>query len=298
MTLSGEATGVTPKLKPGDTYEYCYTFVYAGIESPPSPVTRVTMPTDHENYGTRLSFQSIEGVFRRKGSYGPSKDGESPPGPSLNDSPSTRADDRAEILHRMTGRIIRVYRRKAMEPGDGFSPKWQGYQRFLHIGDHFTDEYAWDRGRKQGNWNKEGEASYGFYSEYSGRDGAGAILGWPEAYWMTRGLWTYHDGELSKVKVLDESGPRQTLKVYRPPSQDMDIAIRYLSRPKRLVSDGDTPEWPVQYHHLLVYMTLADVCLQHGITPEQTESMSGGLLTKLYLLAKDGEHHLRLGKKC
>jgi len=41
-----------------------------------------------------------------------------------------------------------------------------------------------------------------------------------------------------------------------------------LSRPKRLVADSDAPEWPVQYHHLLVYMALADICLQHGMNTQ------------------------------
>jgi len=262
------------KLYGGDTYEYCYTFVYAGIESPPSPITRITLPNDHDYYGARLSFQSIEGVFRRKGSYGPAgtKDPAAPPGTKiklgLDRAPSTRTDDRQDVKHRMTGRIIRVYRRKVMEPGDSTSLRWQGYQRFMHIGDHFTDQVAWDRGMKQSSWNREGEESYDFASEIHPGGTRAAILGWPDAYWMQQGCWTYHDGELSKVKILDESGPRQTLKVYRPPSQDMDIQIRYLSRPKRLVADGDTPEWPVQYHHLLVYMALADMCLQHGITSQ------------------------------
>ena len=252
-------TDLSFKLFGGDTYEYCYTFVYAGIESPPSPVTTVTLPNDHENYGARLRFQSIEGVFRRKGTYGPTADiGE---GGAAN----TRVDNRSDAKHRMTGKVVRVYRRKVMEDGDKVSHAWQGYQRFIHIGDHFTDQYAYDRGRKQSDWNKEGEASKPFFHELSP---TAAILGWPEAFWMRYGYWTYHDGELSKLKVLDESGPRQTLKVYRPPSQDMDIEIRYLSRPKRLVADGDTPEWPVQYHHLLVYMALADICLQHGITSQ------------------------------
>ena len=247
------------RLYGGDTYEYCYTFVYAGIESPPSPVTRVTIPNDHDYYGARLQFQSIEGVFRRKGSYGPTA------GIGVSGAANSRVDARSDVTTRMTGRIIRVYRRKVMEDGDGPSRIWQGHQRFLHIGDHFTDQFAYDCGRKQDLWNKEGEAAKSHIYELRSE---AAILGWPEAFWMRFGLWTYHDGEMSKVKVLDESGPRQTLKVYRPPSQDMDVEIRYLSRPKRLVSDADTPEWPVQYHHLLVYMALADICLQHGITSQ------------------------------
>ena len=274
----------------GDTYEYCYTFLYAGIESPPSPVKRITLPNDYDKYGVRLKFQSIEGVFRRKGSYGPVDD-------SASDT-STRYWDRADVGHRMTGRVIRVYRRKVMEPGDSTSSLFQGYQRWMHIGDNFTDEACWDRGRKQGDWNKEGEDAKGFLGEWV-PDGTvrGAILGWPEAFWMKQGYWTYHDGEMSKIKILDESGPRQTIKVYRPPSQDMDVEIRYLSRPKRLVADGDTPEWPVQYHHLLVYMALSDICLQHGINSQSQlyERKAEGLLDRMRqkYLARTNRKYIR-----
>tara|TARA_R110002110_G_scaffold28764_5_gene103837 strand:+ start:1509 stop:3419 length:1911 start_codon:yes stop_codon:yes gene_type:complete len=250
------------RLYGGDTYEYCYTFVYAGIESPPSPVTKITLPNDYDYYGARLTFQSIEGVFRRKSSYGPTS-------ADKDSDRSTRAWDKADVGHRMTGRVVRVYRRKVMEPGDGPSAVWQGHQRWMHIGDNFTDQRCWDRGRKQNDWNIEGEGAKNFYNEIVGEGiERGALLGWPEAFWMRLGLWTYHDGEMSKIKILDESGPRQTIKVYRPPSQDMDVEIRYLSRPKRLVADADTPEWPVQYHHLLVYMCLSDICLQHGMATQ------------------------------
>ena len=54
--------------------------------------------------------------------------------------------------------------------------------------------------------------------------------------------------------------------MYRRPSQDMDIDVRYLHRPRRLVADADTPEWPPQFHHLLVYKTLQDITMQHGMT--------------------------------
>jgi hypothetical protein len=254
-------TGHSPNLYPEYTYEYCYTFLYAGVESPPSPVTRITMSNDADKYGTRLIFQSIEGVFRRKNSRGPT---DADHFDSALEEDTTRAELDADITHRMTGRVIRIYRRNVNSSGDQKSRRYQGSQRWLHIGDHFTDEPAWDIGRSQSDWNSETETAKGYPHEYG--NGTSAIVGWPELFWMEQGRWTYHDGELSKVKVLDESGPRQTIRVYRPPSQDMDIEIRYLSRPRRLVADADTPEWPVQYHHLLVYMTLSDICLQHGIS--------------------------------
>jgi len=247
-----------PWLFGGDTYEYCYTFVYAGVESPPSPVTKVIMGDDSDYYGTKLEFQSVEGSFRRKGTYGPT------------DTPwsrSVRDEANADQKHRMTGRVIRVYRRKSQEPNDATSTNSQGYQRWIHIGDHFTDTPAWDSGKKQRSFADEGDTAIGFPDEY-GYGSSQAVLGWPEAFWMRTGAWTYHDGELSKLRVLDESGPSQTIRVYRPPSSDMDIEIRYLSRPKRLVADADTPEWPVQYHHLLVYAALSDICMQHGITSQ------------------------------
>ena len=50
---------------------------------------------------------------------------------------------------RLNGRIKRFYRRKVQEPGDKVSTQWQGYQRWLHIGDHFTDGKVLDIGAKQ-----------------------------------------------------------------------------------------------------------------------------------------------------
>ena len=125
-----------------------------------------------------------------------------------------------------------------------------------------------DIGKKQDEFVSAGETRINFPDGIAPGDTGTPVLGFPQAHFLEFGYWTYHDGEMSKVKVLDESGPRQTIKVYRPPSQDMDVEIRYLSRPKRLVADADTPEWPVRYHHLLVYMALADICLQHGMATQ------------------------------
>ena len=38
-----------------------------------------------------------------------------------------------------------------------------------------------------------------------------------------------------------------------------------MQRPRRMSADYDVPAWPVQYHHLLVYKSLEDICLQNGM---------------------------------
>mgnify|MGYP003110871482 CR=1 FL=1 len=250
------------RLQPGKTYEWCYTFVYAGIESAPSPIYRETMPIDSSvGYSIQLRNQSVEGDFPRSGSYGRADDATTGRGRLY---PHSDGTDDMDTQFRMNGRIKRWYRRSI----DNELPSMvQGYQRWIHIGDQFNDGKVWDIGRKQGDFGdlRAGESHSSFPDDVESSD---SVLGFPSSQYLEQGRWTYHDGELSKVKVLDESGPRQTIRVYRPPSQDMDVEIRYLARPKRLVADSDVPEWPVQYHHLLVYMTLADICLQHGMSSQ------------------------------
>ena len=254
------------RLVPGNTYEWCYTFVYAGLESAPSPILRVELPEESSiGYAARLAGENVEGDFPREGSYG--RTDKSITDRGRIDLASDGTDD-MDVTRRMNGRIKRWYRRAVMTPEDTNSPAVaHGYQRWLHIGDQFTDGFVWDIGRKQDDFAdaRAGESVVSFPDDV---EPGISVLGFPQSQYLEQGRWTYHDGELQKVKVLDESGPRQTLRVYRPPSQDMDIEIRYLSRPKRLVADSDTPEWPVQYHHLLVYMALGDICLQHGMNTQ------------------------------
>tara|TARA_R100001510_G_scaffold3154_1_gene2424 strand:+ start:294 stop:2072 length:1779 start_codon:yes stop_codon:yes gene_type:complete len=238
----------------GDTYEYCYTFVKAGMESAPSPITRITLSTDSDLYSVDIQSEAVEGDFRRDGTSGRTDE-------DLESRGSAKSS--ADKSLRLTGTIKRFYRRKVMAPSDKVSTQFQGHQRWLHIGDHFTDGSVLDIGRKQTKFAAADASRETFPDDFAG---SRPVLGWPNSQFLELGQWTYHDGELSKLKVLDESGPRQTMRVYRPPSQDMDVEIRYLARPKRLVADSDVPEWPVQYHHLLVYMALADICLQHGMS--------------------------------
>lgn len=290
--INSSEASVDPSLKlakliAGDTYEYCYTFVYAGMESPPSPVSKITLPKEGRFYACDIQSESVEGDFRRDGTYGRTE--------SKTDARGSFPSS-GDIKRRMNGRVKRFYRRKVMEPGDTTSPAFQGYQRWLHIGDHFTDGSVLDIGAKQPIFGPAGSPDLTFPDEFTvGRP----VLGWPQAEFLKNGFWTYHDGELSKLKVLDESGPRQTIRVYRPPSQDMDVEIRYLSRPRRLVADSDTPEWPVQYHHLLVYMALADICLQHGMSTQSQlyERKSEELLDRMKqkYLSRTNRKYIRRG---
>ena len=69
-----------------------------------------------------------------------------------------------------------------------------------------------------------------------------------------------------EVPTLDETGPKQYLRWWNTVSDaTKQLEFRYLSRPRRLTAESDTPVWPPQYHHLLVYRTLEDICLQHGM---------------------------------
>ena len=290
-------------------YEYCYTYVYGGVESAPSPVSRTTDWTGaaitslEGATGSQLVFvntEGTEGTFRRNNTFGsvvpPTAVGSDELGALLRLRAPIASDADRETSTRFTGRVKRIYRR---EVGPGTALKELGKSllgaeggsdvgvdfvsdmviqlltnsvsqdsllgRWQHIGDIVGDTTAIDIGVKQKAFTKESiDGVKKFVHEFSEI----ACLGWPDAYWMNEGSWTYHDGELQKVKILDECGPRPSLRVYRPPKQDTDVEIRYLSRPKRMTSDSDTPEWPPQYHHLLVYMSLADICLQHGMTTQ------------------------------
>ena len=64
------------------------------------------------------------------------------------------------------------------------------------------------------------------------------------------------------IRRYDDPGPRQYMRAWYGPSSDKKIHLRYHYRPRDLVSETDTPAWPRQYHHLLVYLTLEDMFLQ------------------------------------
>lgn len=220
-------------LLPGVTYEYCYTFLYCGIESPPSPVASIKLSTKaavqiSNLIDTRSVYPDYD-VFDAVGAADPSS------------QPS--------------GMYKRIYRRKV---DGGVSNISQGYQRWHHVADVAEEagvnalNAIYDLGRKV-----TGDAGFLVEPTY---------LSWPGSDRTQKNRWTYHDGQMHKLLILDESGPRHSLRVYRRPVNDVDVEVRYLRRPRRLVADADTPEWPPQFHHLLVYRALQDITMQHGMT--------------------------------
>ena len=72
--------------------------------------------------------------------------------------------------------------------------------------------------------------------------------------------------EKQRIPTLFEQGPRDYFRVWYTPASDMNMDVRYLQQPRRLSNDAEVPSWPAPYHHLLVYRTLQDICLQHGMT--------------------------------
>lgn len=70
--------------------------------------------------------------------------------------------------------------------------------------------------------------------------------------------------------VFSTQEPRQYVRAYYTSATGAKLELRYLRKPRRLIADSDTPEWPEQYHYLLVYRTLQDICMQHGMTNQAT----------------------------
>ena len=59
--------------------------------------------------------------------------------------------------------------------------------------------------------------------------------------------------------------PVQYIRAWYTAGTDIAVEIRYAAAVRRMQADFDVPAWPTQYHHLLVYKSLEDICLQHGM---------------------------------
>jgi hypothetical protein len=66
-----------------------------------------------------------------------------------------------------------------------------------------------------------------------------------------------------------------------------------------MVMDNDYPVWPPQYHHLLVYFALGDICMQHGMSTQAQlyEKKAEDLLERMRqkYLARANRHYQRRG---
>lgn len=77
---------------------------------------------------------------------------------------------------------------------------------------------------------------------------------------------------LATQNELWEAQPIRTFRVWMRPGASTDgtagtpqtIYYRYKGRVRRMYADADTPKWPAEYHHLLVYQALVDLYLQAG----------------------------------
>lgn len=74
----------------------------------------------------------------------------------------------------------------------------------------------------------------------------------------------------AESNVLAPQEPRQYVRGYYTAESDAKLELRYLRKPRRLQADSDVPLWPEQYHVLLVYRTLQDICMQSGMTNQAT----------------------------
>lgn len=70
----------------------------------------------------------------------------------------------------------------------------------------------------------------------------------------------------SDTLALRYTNGRKFMRTRWIPGSDATIRIRYLRRPKRLVSDADVPWFREAYHDLLVYAAAADLGLQHSVS--------------------------------
>ena len=92
-----------------------------------------------------------------------------------------------------------------------------------------------------------------------------AIVGFSGPVDISFTATSFADGTfvLSQRRFEYPEGYRMTLRLYPRQSEDYDLTIRYVYRPKRLVEDTDTPDLPQSHHIVLAYACLADVLAKH-----------------------------------
>tara|TARA_R100001594_G_scaffold6004_2_gene17675 strand:+ start:10544 stop:11830 length:1287 start_codon:yes stop_codon:yes gene_type:complete len=69
--------------------------------------------------------------------------------------------------------------------------------------------------------------------------------------------------ELTYKAYSGVDGNIQRIRMYPRQDQDYELTVRYMYRPKKLIDDADTPEFPSAHHHVLAYMSLRDIFIKH-----------------------------------
>ena len=212
--------------------EYCYTFVYAGDEGPPSEIIRLEVRDPDDG----RFFRSVD--LR-----------------SFPDTTDRRFIDAGDSESGRTGRLKKLYRRYVFDEGDNIATR---IRTFGHMHDG-----------KGNQWRhiatlSESDLTYNDF----GKERIVATV--KETGTTSATGFVTITGEILSQEELFESGPRKRLRFWNTPNKDYMIEARYHRRPHRLVAKSDAPQWPPQYHHYLVYAALRDICMQHGMLNHST----------------------------
>ena len=70
--------------------------------------------------------------------------------------------------------------------------------------------------------------------------------------------------ELTYTAYSGVDGNIQRIRMYPRQDQNYELTVRYMYRPKTLIDDADTPEFPSANHHVLAYMSLRDIFIKHN----------------------------------
>lgn len=63
---------------------------------------------------------------------------------------------------------------------------------------------------------------------------------------------------------LQQDGPTEYLRIYRKPDTDTALELRYLAKPRRMISANDAPQMPEQYHEILWRMLVGELHARKG----------------------------------
>lgn len=70
--------------------------------------------------------------------------------------------------------------------------------------------------------------------------------------------------ELTYTAYSGVDGNIQRVRLYPRQDKLYELTVRYMYRPKNLIDDGDTPEFPAAHHNVLAYMSLRDIFIKHN----------------------------------
>ena len=236
--IDESTSSALPKVIAPYRIEYCYTFIYAGMEGPPSEVLAVDLDPSQIHL---KNVSPTDTVIAGSGMNGP-------------------------VIQ-----IRRIMRTESHLLGVG-GKKANGRMKKLYRRIVFSDEYlshpsAVDYEMGAGAWRHIATLA----SDATGYEDVGNELIASETAEDPLDSTDPGDsfidpaGDTFRLDRLNESGPRQYLRFWNTPKSDYVVEVRYHKRPYRLVKDADAPEWPPQYHHYLVYAALRDICMQHGM---------------------------------